>query len=307
MSAFGRTLLLSVLLAVSSTGVAAQSTVARPSGETQRKAHFADGSTAAAEHRWLDAVEHFERARAIRETSGTVFNLAVAQMHLDRHQRAITTFHHYLAMPTTQDKPERRALAGEFIEAMGGVVAAQPVQPATFGPRHDARPQRPTPSPRLRNRRDGDARPVTRGGARGAHASVTPGSDPDASALRARRAATPRTASPVTPDEAGTANLLPWVLIGTGGVLAATAVVTGIYALQAHDELNRKCQANSCAPELKSLGERGDTLAAITDVLWVTGAVAAGAGLTLLLMDTEERTTARLHLAPGGVFVEGSF
>lgn len=290
MSWLARLLLVCGLLGGSSTGATAQSRGVHPAVEAQRESHFADGSAAVGEGRWEDAVVHFRAARALRETSGTVFNLAVAQMQLGRTGEAIETLQHYLAMPTTQDKAEKRARAKQLIEEMGGTVAAAPTQPTQ--PRGDEpRAEQPAPVAAegerpASNAGDDDAWPVT---------------DDDAMAARLDLE---------TNDDQRARKLLPWALVVTGGALLGGALATGIIAVDARDELDSECDGNRCAPRLGGVRDRVETYAMLTDLLWVTGSLALGGGITWLLLDDGERAdaaSARLRVAPGVVSLEASF
>lgn len=77
----------------------------------------------------------------------------------------------------------------------------------------------------------------------------------------------------------------PYVLGGVGAVLLGTSLVTGLEASAARDELERDCTGKLCAPSLKPTRDRADRLAALTDVFWITGVIAAGAGMTLFVLD----------------------
>lgn len=77
----------------------------------------------------------------------------------------------------------------------------------------------------------------------------------------------------------------PYVLGGVGAVLLGTSVVTGLAASAASDELERACTDKLCNPSLRSTRDRADRLATLTDVFWITGALAAGAGVTLFVLD----------------------
>jgi PEGA domain-containing protein len=77
----------------------------------------------------------------------------------------------------------------------------------------------------------------------------------------------------------------PYVLGGAGAVLLGTSVVTGLGASAARDELERECTGNVCNPSLRHTRDRADRLATLTDVFWITGAVVAGVGVTLFVLD----------------------
>ena len=51
------------------------------------------------------------------------------------------------------------------------------------------------------------------------------------------------------------------------------------------DQLDRECDGDACPPSLEDVRDSGQTLATATDILWISGALAAGAGVTLFLLD----------------------
>jgi tetratricopeptide (TPR) repeat protein len=80
---------------------------------------------------------------------------------------------------------------------------------------------------------------------------------------------------------------LPWVLIGTGGALLATSLITGIMAKTKADDLDGSplCidGGTRCASAKKGDVESLRSLAVATDVLWITGGVVAVTGVVLRL------------------------
>lgn len=96
-----------------------------------------------------------------------------------------------------------------------------------------------------------------------------------------------RSAALAAPVDESATPILPWVLVGGGGVLLASALVTGIVASHAFGKLEDACGdlPEQCPRRFKSDANRADTFAAVTDVLWIGGVLAAGAGVTLWLLD----------------------
>ncbi|HTV23910.1 MAG TPA: hypothetical protein VMG12_34705 [Polyangiaceae bacterium] len=95
----------------------------------------------------------------------------------------------------------------------------------------------------------------------------------------------------------------PWplVLAGTGGALLLSGAITGWLATSKSNELREACPDDRC-PESKDLEGTRDTgrsLARATDVLWVTGALCAGVGVTLFVLgssdDDAETEVARVN------------
>ena len=77
----------------------------------------------------------------------------------------------------------------------------------------------------------------------------------------------------------------PWVLGGGGAVLLGAGLVTGVMAKSKSDQLDRECGSGPCTASLEGVRDSGQTLATVTDVLWISGALAVGVGVTLFLLD----------------------
>lgn len=122
---------------------------------------------------------------------------------------------------------------------------------------------------------------------------------------------------PVSPQPAPAAHASaygpwPWVLAGTGAALVGAGVVTGLAARSKSDQLERECGSPNCDPSLEHLQDSAQNLAAITDTLWITGAVLAGVGVTLFLLDdgspeSGTRVQARCSVLECGFQATGSF
>lgn len=89
-------------------------------------------------------------------------------------------------------------------------------------------------------------------------------------------------------------SLLPWVLVGVGGALGASALATGLLALDAADELEHQCTPQPdgswvCAdPGYRDVKRRGAMLATATDVLATVSLLTAGAGVALWLFGQDD-------------------
>jgi hypothetical protein len=100
-----------------------------------------------------------------------------------------------------------------------------------------------------------------------------------------------------------------WVWGVTGGALALGATITGVLAVEAHDEFQTRTQTDA---DVDRLATRGRSLAVATDVM-ALGAL--GAGVTALVMMARGEsatptgaavTTVRVEPWPGGVGVVGA-
>jgi hypothetical protein len=89
-------------------------------------------------------------------------------------------------------------------------------------------------------------------------------------------------------DDGGDFPVVPVVIMSVGGALLIGSVVTGVLALGEKSDLDDRCtlgpQGDQCDPSLADTRDNAKTLALVTDVLWITGAVAATTGLVLLLV-----------------------
>jgi hypothetical protein len=78
----------------------------------------------------------------------------------------------------------------------------------------------------------------------------------------------------------------PYVAGGTGAALLGTSLVTGMLASSKAKKLEKECVDKACDPSLKSVKDSAHTLGVTTDVLWISGAVILGTGVTLFVLDS---------------------
>jgi hypothetical protein len=113
--------------------------------------------------------------------------------------------------------------------------------------------------------------------------------------------------------------VLPWILGGGGAVLLGTSLVTGLLATSKAGQLEDECTGEApdgrpqCPSSLRDVKDSAESLALVTDVLWITGALAAGAGITLFVLDdggaSESGTTVQTGCFGGGcgLLAQGRF
>ncbi|HTV17943.1 MAG TPA: tetratricopeptide repeat protein, partial [Polyangiaceae bacterium] len=109
---------------------------------------------------------------------------------------------------------------------------------------------------------------------------------------------------PVHDTATSTYGVWPYVLGGTGAALLGTSLITGLMASSKAGKLDRECtEDDRCDLSLQSTKDSAETLALTTDVLWISGVIVAGAGVTLFILDAtdDESTTA----VQAGCFVSG--
>jgi len=149
------------------------------------------------------------------------------------------------------------------------------------------------------------------------------GQDAAEQAAEAERAAAAAAASeeannppPADEDSTGGPGTLFWVGVGTAGVGAAALIAslaTGIAAHGVYGDLEAACPGDVCPPEYAGDIDRGSALSTASTALLFIGAIAAGAGVTLMLLDgggdEDDATapTAALRVGPGSVLIDGRF
>lgn len=116
---------------------------------------------------------------------------------------------------------------------------------------------------------------------------------------------------PGAPEEAKS-DLLPWILVGSGGALVVAGIFTGIAAYQNASVVDERCpNGTPCDGQLGKVKDLAETLALTTDILWVVGAAAAGTGAFLLFSGDGESASidASVAMSPGGggVLLRGKF
>jgi hypothetical protein len=98
-----------------------------------------------------------------------------------------------------------------------------------------------------------------------------------------------------------------FIVGGVGVALGVGAIVTGVMTDSDLSTLAAQCPNGNCPddPALRDAQSRGSTLAAVTDALWVTGAVAVGVGVALIFALQEggaSNTSAAATCTPDGCF-----
>lgn len=121
--------------------------------------------------------------------------------------------------------------------------------------------------------------------------------------------APPPVAAPIEPvpeheTSSDSYGVWPYVLGGTGAALLGTSLVTGLMANSKASKLERDCSPQDvCDPSLQGTKDSAETLALTTDVLWISGLIVAGAGVTLFILDATDDESATAVQA--GCFVSG--
>lgn len=110
----------------------------------------------------------------------------------------------------------------------------------------------------------------------------------------------------------------PVVLASTGGALILTSLVTGRISSSARSELDQECSPpdeftglRACSASLADTKSRVEDYALATDLLWISGSVLAGVGITWFLLDQNGPESPALEAgcsgAGCGLTMTGSF
>lgn len=96
-----------------------------------------------------------------------------------------------------------------------------------------------------------------------------------------------------TADEGFKPSPVGWIVLGIGGAMFVSGIVTGVLAADDYSTLRDRCPNGVCADsdELRDMRSRGETLSLATDImLWGGLAVAAtGTVLLFVLQDSKDR------------------
>jgi hypothetical protein len=146
--------------------------------------------------------------------------------------------------------------------------------------------------------------------------------DPMTSEQVARKDAAPQRAASVTQPAAelserseglrfGTG---PVVLASSGGALILTSFITGRISSSARNELEQECSPpdaftglRACDASLAGTKSRVEDYALATDLLWISGSVLAGVGITWFLLDQNEREAPAVEAGCSGTGCGVSF
>lgn len=264
-----------LVLALVASTAAAQS-VQTGSPDDQARAHFRLGRAHYDNGQFLQAAAEFEAAHRISGRAALLYNVYLAYRDANDQPNAARSLRMYLELEKdVENRPQLEAKLKALEEGLAAAPAAAPAPappPVAVAP-PPAQPQ-PAPAPQP--------------------AAAPPPTEPQPVA---------DTAEPADMPEKST-NLLPWILMGSGGALIVGSIVTGVMARSAQGELEDECpRRTNCDPSLKDTQDRGETLALVTDILLFGGIAVAGTGAVLFILDQGQSdsadTTAAVACLPG--------
>lgn len=105
------------------------------------------------------------------------------------------------------------------------------------------------------------------------------------------RAPSARIAQDTSPATDHTLRTLGWVGVGLGGTGVLVGTLTGISAMSARSGIRAQCAADRCPQELASDVDHYNRLRDWSTASFLAGAMAAAAGLTLILVDSSKTGT----------------
>jgi tetratricopeptide (TPR) repeat protein len=250
-------------------------------GDQQARIHFEAGRLHYDQGRFDEAAREFGLAHELSGNPALLYNLFLVYRDSNQTERAVQALEGYLEQ--VPDQPNRAGLMAR-LEAMKRRLAAE---------------KGGTPS--------GEARPAD-------GASAEPDDPPSPATDGA--GASPSLETPTTdPSEGGGVPAGAIATMAAGGALVLGAVITGVMAKGAESDFHDGCPTRTaCDPALEGTRDRARRLGLITDVLWITGAVAAVGGLVWLLLgrgssDEAPEPPVAFGCGPGGcgVAYEGKF
>jgi tetratricopeptide (TPR) repeat protein len=276
--------LLGVLIGITSVTAAAQT-----ESDEQARAAFRLGRAHYDNGDFIKAAEQFEKSYRISKKPELLYNIYVSYRDANMSRQAAEALRGYLT--DANDIPNRGQLKARLetleraIRQEDARAASQPV-PVTAPP--PSQPGVPAQEPSR-------AEPQ-----RSAQAAAEPTAE-----VQAER---PTETAPE--PEAESRPFTPFILMGVGGAMVISSIVTGVVATLASAKLEKECPSKkNCDPDLKSTKSRGQAMAVTTDILLFGGLVTAGVGVALLFLqnswDSEpvyEPAPVALGCAPSGCY-----
>jgi tetratricopeptide (TPR) repeat protein len=259
--------------------------------EEKARAHFRLGRAYYDNGDFAQAAVEFESAYRISQRSALLYNIYLAYRDASDTRHAAQALRKYLEL---EQKVENRGQLESRLAALERSLAEDsPATPQPMAAKPAAQPA------------GADPNKLAAGGA-----SALISETPPASLSAAPAASAPSRSHANRPSQ-----IFPLVLMGSGGAMVLTSVITGVMTLgkksdltTAQDQCQKLGNCQSLTPtrvaELDAAKRSGKTLALVTDVLLFGGLAVAGTGAVLFFLNRgrEEKpsaTTASLACAPG--------
>jgi tetratricopeptide (TPR) repeat protein len=274
-----------------------------PSAVERADAAFEEGRELFDQGRFREACEKFELSMQLDPSPGTLLNLGNCYEPQGDLVRALAIFERAFADAQRSSDPRRKQLwsdaARERIANLSRRVPQLSVRgvPPDAEVAIDGKSERPSGALRInpgRHRievRAPGKRPYAQEFevAAGQRLAINvPALEADTAPTAPALAAAPSEPAPPPDTSDDTYGPWPYVLGGTGAALLGTSLVTGLMANSKASQLERECDDNVCDPSLQGTRDSAESLALATDVLWISGLVFAGAGVTLFILDAND-------------------
>jgi hypothetical protein len=231
--------------------------------DDEARVHFRLGRAYYESGRFDEAAKEFEAAYHHSNRPQLLYNVFLAWRDAGRLRKAVASLEKFLEL--VPDAPERDALSARLV-SMRRLAENEPEESEDG----TVAPSRPTAEAA---EGEGDAETAE---------SAAEGVEPIVADVSEGKKRSP----------------VPWIVMGSGAALMVGGAITGLLALKTKSDLDSACPEGGCPPGsgFESDVSRGKTLALMTDVLMITGAVALGTGVALLFLmkgNKKEQQTAR--------------
>ncbi len=252
--------------------------------------------------RFEEAYAAFRAAYELSKSPTVLGNLGLCAMKLERDGEAIDAYTRYLREVSDIDSEERLQVSRDLQTLSSSAVRVSVTVPSADAMLIDTRvPVRGSSVRNVYVAVGGKAELLVRPGhhvltARVAGKDLEPWEFTAMGGARMAHAFTHPPAQPtVMPSSPSSSRpVAPWILVGIGGVVAATGLVTGIVALNKTNSVSDACPNEQCAtPAAKDELRSATTFATATDALLVGGAVLAAVGVGWLVFAPTKPTSSR--------------
>ncbi len=257
-----------------------------PGDEEKARAHFRLGRAHYDNGDFAQAAVEFEEAYRISQRAALLYNIYLAYRDANDTPHAATALRNYLTLEKdVENRGQLEARLSALERSLADGTASRPaaVQPA-------AQP---------------DAQAA-------AQSTAAPAVQPEAQAA-------PAAATAATAPEKKRSQVLPLVLIGTGGAMIVGSLVVDVMVSGKKSDLTKLCPNQDCGSpsdadyaskqkKVSDLQSSGKSLALVSDILLFGGLAAAGTGAVLFIMNMGKggessapppATTASLMCLPG--------
>lgn len=275
-------------MAVSETDARAQVKTEKAAADQRARELFQKGDTAYAEGRYEEALAAFSEAYELSGRAQLLFNVSNALERLGRYQEAVDALEKYLSSGKAKD----RDVVQKRLANLKKRVDEQKKEQEKLAKDEEEK--------RRKEEEERQKREAAQGGGPGGGGTTGPSGS----------------SAPKEPPKADTP-MLPWFLIGGGGVVFATGAVFGILTLGARSEAQNGCtdtpSGHLCSRDASSAIDREKTFGLVADIGMLSGLVLAGVGTYFLLTNkpNHELKAAGPHVKigvrPGGLVVGGAF